>query len=143
MKQVALVLLLCFVLLTTGSSPAKAVQSYPLTCHASSNFKFAFGFSNDIMLGTLNFNPSSAPAASGVSPGFCAWSDRGFRADEPTTLSFHDIGLASGIISNGKYSGFAFAKLQFIKDLVRDSGKFFVFQVHRDGRYMNVDRIGP
>lgn len=75
MKRIALLLFLSPVLLALNSSPAQAGPSYPLTCHASSALSFNFGFNNGTMIGNLGFKATNAPAAAGVPPGFCAWSD--------------------------------------------------------------------
>jgi len=143
MNRIALLLFLSPVLLALNSSPAQAGPSYPLTCHASSALRFNFGFNNGTMIGNLGFKATNAPAAAGVPPGFCAWSDRGFRQNEPTTLYFPNIGLGAGSLSNGSYTNVRFTQLPFVQDLVRNSGQYFVFQVHREGNSMYVDRIGP
>ncbi|MBC8120696.1 MAG: hypothetical protein H7Y22_02525, partial [Gemmatimonadaceae bacterium] len=128
-------------------TPATA-QSFPLTCKAGSSVQLSVGIANRTNTATVVFRPSNAPASAGVAPGFCAWSDRGWREGEPTTLTVRDAGRVVGSFQNGTYSDLRFSRgdIQGLEGITRNSGQTFIFQVHREGTGGNgtmvVDRVG-
>ena len=126
-----------------------AAQSYPLTCKAGATMLLSVGIANGTNTANVFFKPSNVPAAAGVAQGFCAWSDRGWRNGEPTSLEIRDAGRVTGNFQNGTYSSFRFTRsdIQGLEGITRNSGQIFIFQVHREGTGGNgtmvVDRVGP
>ena len=125
-------------------------QSYPLTCKSGITMRLFVGIANGLNTATIFFKPSPQSAAAGVAPGFCAWSDRGWRNGEPASLLIRDAGRVVGSFQNGRYSelGFTRGDIRGLESITRNSGQIFIFQVHREGSAVNggtmvVDRIGP
>lgn len=111
--------------------------------------RLSVGILNGLNTASVFFRPSGVPAAAGLSPGFCAWSDRGWRDGEPTTLSIRNAGRVVGNFQNGAYSQLEFTRgdIRGLEGITRNSGQIFIFQVHREGTggtgAMVVDRVGP
>lgn len=80
-------LLIAFLMLV-GSS-ALAETTYPLVCNMSgvdgASWKLV-PTSNTIIAG-MGFKQSPKKASEGVPEGYCAWTDRGFYANEPTVIA--------------------------------------------------------
>jgi hypothetical protein len=107
--------------------------------------RLSIGFVTDRTFGTIGFQPSNQPASAGVAPGHCAWTDRGWREGEPASLFFPDLGRVTGVVRNGAYENLQFTHngVRNLERMTRDGGGTFVFQVHRQGNAMQVDRVGP
>jgi hypothetical protein len=135
--------LVCAGLLTAAG--AVHAQSYPLVCKAGPTMKLVVGFNNGHNIASIYFKPSGQSAAAGVAPGFCAWSDRGWRQGEPTNLFIADAGHVVATFQNGAYSNVQFtrADIRNLEGITRNSGQTFVFQVRAQGNSMTVDRVGP
>jgi hypothetical protein len=80
------------------AGPAGAQQSYPLTCKIGTMNSEQIG--GPLPIQTLEFSKSTAPASSGLQPGQCAWTDRGFKPSEPSQICFH-AGISGIVITNG------------------------------------------
>jgi hypothetical protein len=129
---------------------AAFAQSFPLVCTAGSTMRIYVGVRDSNSMVQVRFNPSPNSAALGVPPGFCAWTDRGWRNGEPAQLLIKNIGKVTGSFSNGSYSSIEFGggPARYLDRITRDGGGTFIFQVHRvgttsDGGHMEVDRVGP
>ena len=133
-----------------ASSKTAVAQSYPLICTAGSTMSMFVGVIDSNSMVQVQFHPSPKSAAAGVPPGSCAWTDRGWRNDEPTQVLVKNIGKVTGRFSNGSYSSLEFERsdLQYLERITRNNGGTFIFQVHRvgtahNGGWMEVDRVGP
>jgi hypothetical protein len=142
--------LVSLVSIISSNKPAFA-QSYPLVCTAGATMNMYIGVINSSSMVQVRFNPSNRSAASGVPPGSCAWTDRGWRSEEPAQFLVKNVGKVTGsFFSNGSYSSLEFERgdVRNLERITRNNGGTFVFQVHRvgtssNGGWMEVDRVGP
>jgi hypothetical protein len=149
MSPIQTVLRACSHLITVVAvgcfATAAFAQTYPLVCKAGSNMILSVGFVSDRNFAVVTFKPSNAPSSAGVQPGYCAWSDRGWRTGEPTNLYFPDVGRVVATFTNGAYRNVSFTRndVRDLEEITRNTGRTFVFQVRREGNSMTVHRVGP
>lgn len=141
-KRVSLILALASVLPVTASAPASA-QSYPFTCQIGTMNGMAVGGGH----AALTFTRSNGPAASGLQPGQCAFSDRAVKSSEPNSLCFPGtvtaIQFSGSTVVKGFFTAFSGPGSSVMQSGVFGPTKLMNFTVHNDGGgCMAVDSFG-
>jgi hypothetical protein len=123
MKQQTLVALFvaAFSLTSLPTASEAAPTGYPLHCKGGGNMTM-MAANNSVK---IRFHPGNSAVHTGLQPGMCTWSDRGFRGGEFALLCDNNQRAST-----------------YIGKLLR--GEHVILQVYNDRREcMKVTRVGP
>ena len=139
----AVVVTASMVLALEAAGSDKTLGSHQLTCKSGKMpFTFEHRGDGELLVG-LRFKRSKAPAASGLKPGECAWSDRGVLAGEPDIL-VGSVGVGKiEADASGRVVSTHFDDQPYIDTLLTSSGRLFVFEAHNGGQALRIDHYGP
>ena len=110
----------------SGSKAARTPDDYPLVCRGGGSLVIGVA-SGEGNIGFV-FTRGTKPAAEGLAPGECSWTDRGMYASEPDKVSQHFEGS-----ENLKVGGTLAPEYRWYEEL-HSPDKYWTFQVSNNGR---------